>query len=1062
MSGPQVTFIVMLGTVLTLVTSTHNSAVVRVEEDRGWSGCSQPCGVGFSARMGPCAYTPPQLCDVIPASKLCFWSPCTMLQEVLFIPVGSFVAYHMPTNAPIILRVYLRFKCFHISRHPFHLFDTAEKKPGRYVSLNWLSGILELELDIGTGPLKIESSMLQKGEWHSVSFTIEPTQVTMKVDHSLTTLKEEVRHTRDDIRLRHDGYFWLGSRYESGPECDVAMVMVNGELYDIEAGSGRTKTSPEVTRGVQIVDDEDGADLAVFRGDQILPLGAIKPRAQDNDILLKVILCVKLVGTHGLLFAATDSNLASVVLLSYHDNTVEGNVLFRGRQARIDAQSQLIHENSVIGIELLVTEQYLIIRTPEAMFHTEHNLHLSSADLSSLTEVHVGGTLVESGLPDDIANRGKFVGVVYEVWVNDKHYTLTTMDFADVKALTYPVAVKVLEKPLEDQFVLSCHDDTSTMDILMNARTWKHNGQEIRNTKHVFVKNTRGLESETIYSHLHFTNFSRRDSGLYVCEGQLAGVDIPQKVVLLKVHMPPNWASMNEDHDMMYLIIFLATVSGAFLVGLVFCLIWCGCQSRWQRRRRPPSIPPNLPKGVKKTTFKKTMNELRSKLKTINRVRRESRIHELEEQDRLIPSDASEGENHDQTFANFEDGGRLTEEEWGESRVGSLSKMRETPDGAPISPQSSPVATPKKTDTVSSLAIDINDDSKRPTLGHTDTKSLVSVLSSHSRDVAQERNASEAMGEKQATMKTGADSERRMSVLMSPAPFHRSSAISSNVISSVENPARLEQISRTSTNVKLPRSFTSNLSMGPKVSKLSIGESETALIPRLSLSDTTRLSIERITASRHSLLSSGPPSAPSAPGPPPKGPPGPPSAPSAPGPPSAPSAPGPPPAPSTQGPPSAPSAPGPPPKGPPGPPSAPSTPGPPSAPSTPGPPSAPSAPGPPPAPSAPGPPPAPSAPGPPPAPSAPGPPPAPSAPGPPPAPSAPGPPPAPSAPGPPSAPSAPGPPSAPSAPGPPPAPSAPGPPPAPSAPGAPSAPSALGSPPAPSPPGPPPPPPLPP
>eukprot|EP00058_Branchiostoma_floridae_P020608 XP_002606098.1 hypothetical protein BRAFLDRAFT_88008 [Branchiostoma floridae] len=651
----------------------------------------------------------------------------------------------------------------------------------------------------------------------------------MKVDHSLTTLKEEVRHTRDDIRLRHDGYFWLGSRYESGPECDVAMVMVNGELYDIEAGSGRTKTSPEVTRGVQIVDDEDGADLAVFRGDQILPLGAIKPRSQDNDILLKVILCVKLVGTHGLLFAATDSNLASAVLLSYHDNTVEGNVQFRGRQARMDAQSQLIHENSVIAIELLVTKQYLVIRTPEAMFHTKHNLHLSSSDLSSLTEVHVGGTLVESGLPDDIANRGKFVGVVYEVWVNDKHYTLTTMDFADensVIAIELLVTKQYLVIRTPEAMFHTKHNlhlsssDLSSLTEVHVGGTLVESGlpDDIAN-RGKFV----GVVYEVWVNDKHYT---------------LTTMDFADVKALTY--------PVNEDHDMMYLIIFLATVSGAFLVGLVFCLIWCGCQSRWQRRRRPPSIPPNLPKGVKKTTFKKTMNELRSKLKTINRVRRESRIHELEEHDRLIPSDASEGEKHDQTFADFEDGGRLTEEEWGESRVGSLSKMRETPDGAPISPQSSPVATPKKTDSIA-LAMDINDGSKRPTLGHTETKSLVSVLSSHSRDVAQESNAFEAMGEKQATMKTEADSERRMSVLMSPAPFHRPSAISSNVISSVEKPARLEQISRTSTNVKLSRSFISNLSTGPKVSKLSIGESETALIPRLSLSDTTRLSIERCT-----------------------------------------------------------------------------------------------------------------------------------------------------------------------------------------------------------------------
>ncbi|XP_078692016.1 uncharacterized protein LOC144922232 [Branchiostoma floridae x Branchiostoma belcheri] len=443
MSRQPVTLIVMFGTIMTLVTPTHNSAVVRVEDDRGWSDCSKPCGVGFRARMGQCAYSPPALCGVIPADKLCFQSPCKTLQEVLYIPMDSVVAYHMPTNAPSILRVYLRFKCFHNSRHPLPLFGTAEENGGRYVTLKWRSGILELGFDLGTGPLKIESSVLQRDEWHSVLFTVEPTHVTMRVDHSLTSLREEVRHTRDDIRLRHDGYFWLGSRRggkqtsQTGSDCDVAMVMLNGQLYDIEAGSGKTKTSPVVTRGVRIVDDEN-VDLAVFHGDQLLPLGAVKPRSRDKDILLKVILCAKLVGTHGILFAAADSKLASVVLLSYRGNTAEATVQFRGRVARVDAQSQLIHEDSVIAIELLVTRQHLILRTPKAMFHTEHNLHLSSADLASLTEVYVGGALVDSGLPDDIANGGKFVGEVYEVWVNDRHYTPTAMDFADVKALTYP------------------------------------------------------------------------------------------------------------------------------------------------------------------------------------------------------------------------------------------------------------------------------------------------------------------------------------------------------------------------------------------------------------------------------------------------------------------------------------------------------------------------------------------------------------------------------------------------------------------------------------------------
>ncbi|KAI8492699.1 hypothetical protein Bbelb_297400 [Branchiostoma belcheri] len=827
MSRQPVTLIVMFGTIMTLVTPTHNSAVVRVEDDRGWSDCSKPCGVGFRARMGQCAYNPPALCGVIPADKLCFQSPCKTLQEVLYIPMDSVVAYHMPTNAPDILRVYLRFKCFHNSRHPLPLFGTAEKNGGRYVTLKWRSGILELGFDIGTGPLKIESSVLQRDEWHSVLFTVEPTQVTMRVDHSLTSLREEVRHTRDDIRLRHDGYFWLGTRRggkqtsQTGSDCDVAMVMLNGQLYDIEAGSGKTKTSPVVTRGgVRIVD-------ASFSG-------------QGHS--LKVILCAKLVGTHGILFAAADSKLASVVLLSYRGNTAEATVQFRGRVARVDAQSQLIHEDSVIAIELLVTKEHLILRTPKAMFHTEHNLHLSSADLASLTEVYVGGALVDSGLPDDIANGGKFVGEVYEVWVNDKHYSPTAMDFADVKALTYPVKVTELEKPLEDQFVLSCHDDASTNHVMMADRTWKHDGQEIRKTKSVYVKNTRALESETIFSHLHFTNFSREESGVYVCEGQLAGVSIPQKVVMLKVQMPPNWTSMYDHRDVMYLIIFLAIVSGAFLVGLVVCLLWCRCQPSdhgWRLRRGPPSTPPNLPKGVKKATFKKTMNELRSKLKTIKRMRRESRIMELEEKDRLIPSDASEDENRDQKLAVLEDENNL-KEAWGESRVGSLSKMRETPDGAPKSPRSSPLATSKKTaGSASSLAVDSKDDSKRPDFDNTKTTSIVLNLSSHSKDVlvGQSNNIYEAKGEKQVTTKTTADERRRMSVLMSPALFHRASAVATNVISSVDTTSRLEQASRTSTNVKLPKSFKSTLTSESKVSKLSLRESETALMPRLSLSD---------------------------------------------------------------------------------------------------------------------------------------------------------------------------------------------------------------------------------
>ncbi|XP_019614787.1 PREDICTED: uncharacterized protein LOC109462668 [Branchiostoma belcheri] len=570
----------------------------------------------------------------------------------------------------------------------------------------------------------------------------------MRVDHSLTSLREEVRHTRDDIRLRHDGYFWLGSRRggkqtsQTGSDCDVAMVMLNGQLYDIEAGSGKTKTSPVVTRGVKTVDDEN-VDLAVFHGDQLLPLGAVKPRSRDKDILLKVILCAKLVGTHGILFAAADSKLASVVLLSYRGNTAEATVQFRGRVARVDAQSQLLHEDSVIAIELLVTKKHLILRTPKAMFHTEHNLHLSSADLASLTEVYVGGALVDSGLPDDIANGGKFVGEVYEVWVNDKHYSPTAMDFADVKALTYPV-----------------------------------------------------------YDH----------------------------------------------RDVMYLIIFLAIVSGAFLVGLVFCLLWCRCQPRFVLRRGPPSTPPNLPKGVKKATFKETMNELRSKLKTIKRMRRESRVLELEEKDRLISSDASEDENRDQKLAVLENENNLTEA-WGESRVGSLSEMRDIPDGAPKSPRSSPLATSKKTaGSVPSLAVDIKDASKRPDFDNTKTTSIVLNLSSHSKEglVGQSNNMSEAKGEKQVVTKATADSERRMSVLMSPAPFHRASAVKTNVISSVDT-SRLEQASRTSTNVKLPKSFKSRLPSESKVSKLSLGEPETALMPRLSLSDSTRRSIEKLT-----------------------------------------------------------------------------------------------------------------------------------------------------------------------------------------------------------------------
>ncbi|CAH1273939.1 COL6A5 [Branchiostoma lanceolatum] len=1058
----KVKFIVMFGTIMTLVTTAYTNAVVRVEEDHDWSDCSKPCGVGFRARMGQCTYTNPTLCDVIPASKVCFWSPCKVLEEVLHIPMDSVVTYHMPTNAPIILRVYLRFSCFHNSRHPLPLFGTAEKNAGRYVTLKWLSGILELEFDIGTGPLKIESSILQKDEWHSVLFTVEPTQVTMRVDHALTTFKEEVQHTRSDIRLRHDGYFWLGGRYgrkqmsQTDSECYIAMVMLNGELYDIEAGSGKTKTSPVATKGVEIVHDTNGVGFAVFQGDQILPLGAIKARSQDRDILLKVILCAKLLGTHGLLFAAADSRLASVVLLSYRDDTFEANVQFRGRTARIDALSQLDHGNLVIAIELFVTKEYLVIRTPKAMFHTEHRMHLSSADLAFLTEVYVGGTLVESGLPDDIANRGKFVGEVYEVWVNDKHYTPTTTDFADVKALTYPVDVKVLEKSLGDQFVLTCHDDKKALDISMDDRTWKHDGQEIRNTKHVYLTNTRALESETIYSHLHFTNFSREESGLYSCEGQLAGVDIPQKVVLLKVQMPSNWASMYDHRDMMYLIIFLVIVSGAILVGLVVCLIWCSCQSRWKRRRRLPSIPPNLPKGVKRATFKKTMNELRSKLKTINRTRRESRINELEENERLIPSDVPEG---DQKFAEFED------VEWGESRVGSLSKVREIPDGAPISPPSSPVVTIKKTDS-KSLPTDTKEDSKRPSLGTTETTSLVLAASSPSKDIDGSRERNDFSVTKGETTKTKADSERRMSVLMSPAPFHRPTVDSSNIISSVEKPSRLEQSSRTSTNIKLPNSFKSNLSSGSKVSKLSIGESETALMPRLSLSDSTRLSIERVTASRYSLLSTdgispGPAPAkppPAAGPPPPKGPPGPPpTAPSPKGPPVPPPAAGPPSAtgpPPPKGPPEpTPGPPGPPPKGPPVPPPATAPAGPPPK-GPPGPPTGPGPPGPPPK-GPPGPPPK-GPPGPPPGPVPQGPPPK-GPPGPPPGPGPPGPPPGPGPPGsPPKGP--PGPPAGPPgpAPGPPgPTPGPPVPPPK-GPPGPPSGPGPPGPPPGPGPPVPPP------
>ncbi|XP_078692017.1 uncharacterized protein LOC144922233, partial [Branchiostoma floridae x Branchiostoma belcheri] len=421
---------------------------------------------------------------------------------------------------------------------------------------------------------------------------------------------------------------------------------------------------------------------------------------------------------------------------------------------------------------------------------------------------------------------------------------------------------------------------------MMSDRTWKHDGQEIRKTKRVYVKNTRALESETIFSHLHFTNFSREESGVYVCEGQLAGVNIPQKVVMLKLQMPPNWTSMYDHRDVMYLIIFLAIVSGAFLVGLVACLLWCRCQPSdhgWRLRRGPPSTPPNLPKGVKRATFKKTMNELRSKLKTIKRMRRDSRVLELEEKDRLIPSDASEDKDRDQKLAVLEDENNLTEA-WGESRVGSLSEMRDIPDGAPKSPRSSPLATSKKTaGSVPSLAVDIKDDSKRPDFDNTKTTSIVLNLSSHSKDVlvGQSNTIYEAKGEKQVTTKTTAD-ERRMSVLTSPAPFHRASAVATNVISSADTSLNVEQASRTSTNVKLPKSFKSTLTSESKVSKLSLGEPETALMPRLSLSDATRKSIERITASRHSLLSAdqttpvaGPPPPKSLPGPPPKGPPGP-------------------------------------------------------------------------------------------------------------------------------------------------------------------------------------------